>query len=166
MRCLTVNSFGTGFTLSPEIHCIRLVGHNLLQVDDVLVPKLPQNLDLPHSGNGKPLLLIFKANLLESKLLLSFSLHGIPQHSLEDLSVGTLANLVDNLEKLDGALAPVREAVLRHLSVGDRLPDHFRLALPLLRLAVHAVLVARRYGPRGHRHVEQGLATWLDRRGG
>ena len=48
-----------------EVERVLLVGDDLLQVDDVLVIQLPQNLDLAHRRDGKALLLVLQANLLQ-----------------------------------------------------------------------------------------------------
>lgn len=53
-----------------EVQCILLVGDDLLQVDNVGVVQLPEDLDFPYSCDGKTLLLIFQAHLLQSHQLI------------------------------------------------------------------------------------------------
>ena len=63
--CTGTKSPSTYTFVFLEVERVLLVGDDLFQVDDVLVIQLPQNLDLAHRRDGKALLLVLQANLLQ-----------------------------------------------------------------------------------------------------
>lgn len=76
-------------------------GDNLLELDDVLVVKLLQDLDLAYGSDRETLALVVHADLLERDNL-------VGAHLLRHvhLPVGTLADLLELFEAVDAAGAP------------------------------------------------------------
>ena len=86
-----------------KVHGLLLVGHNLLQLDYVLMLQWAQDLNLTNSGDGKTLLFVFKSDLFKGQesLFLFIGRRLARRHGLKYFPIGSLAHLVNYLVQVD-----------------------------------------------------------------